>query len=219
MPKLRTIKYKYKDQNFEANLKVDSHGEFSIDKPGGTQLNTHKRGRKPEFDQITGKTAEMVVALWQKELRELLDKTKVTRKVLIVRFESLLRDEGMKSFFSNRDEMLSLRCLVGEETSITQGDKTTVTLHEHPDYAKFHGLEQPFPFRMCLDSNRTDLNFNKDALTVVDWTPEAEQLLVKACEGIKAVVDMLDGFTKTPESLAAASLMSQLPLLPVPKED
>jgi hypothetical protein len=203
MPKVRTIKTCLSGASFAADLRVDSRGEFSISVPGGV-------------GKITGDTAEAVENKWFKAAQELLERTKSTRKVIAVRYDSCLAVNN-RTVFTKRDEMLRLECLIAEETSVTQGGVVTKCLNEHPDYVGFGSPRQPFPHRMVLDDG--DMRFRESELLIVDWTQELEDTLVRACKGIEAVTEMLADVFQTPETLQlASSRLLSLPQPTAPKE-
>jgi len=202
MPKVKTCEATHKGATFKAHLNVNSVGVFSIAHPGDSSA-------------ISGPLAEEVEAEWRKAVRDLVDRTKVERKVLVVRFDSILRVDGKKEHFTSEETTLLLECAIALEVTTTQGGKTTVAYTEHPDYSGFHGAESPFPFQMRLAIR--DVEFHSDSCTVVTWSLETEAMLVRACNGILAVVEMLDQAFATPESLLGAA--SSLKLLPSPKLD
>ncbi len=197
MPKVKTCKAVCEGVKFEANLNVDSKGVFSIVRPG-----TNDDWPKQQM-KISGTLADEVEHEWIAAVRELSQRSKTERKMLAVRFDSTLRKGGKRDHFVDRNVMILLECAVCMETTIARGENVIRLYREHPDYTGLHSPEQPFPVMMRLDGS--DLSFRADQLTFVEWSQELQDLLVRACEGVKGVVRMLDGVLSTPESLALAA--------------
>lgn len=205
MPRLRTIKASIKGADFAADLKVDAAGTFSIVRPGTAE-------DWPSIGcLILGKDADSVVRQWQKAVIDYAGRQRTERKVLLIKFDSSIREGGKKDFFVDDDALLYLRCCVALETKTKQGDKTNIAYTEHPDYSGFHGKVQPFPYwaRFRADQIRAE------KLVAVDWSAPLENALVAACKGIQAVVDLLDNALSSPEQIEASA--HRLALLPKSK--
>lgn len=191
MPKLKTISYKYKGSAIDGVIHVTKDGEFYIKKPFC------------DGEKLTAKTAEALEQDWKAAARAAIDQVTETRKVIAVRFNSNLLS-NRNSVFIDRGEMLSLECNVFEERKLTVGGEVKISYVEHPELAGMHREgNHPFPSMFRLSANAA--NFHIGELVVADWSPELERLMTKACEGIVAVVEMLDGAFKSNESLQSAS--------------
>jgi hypothetical protein len=204
MPKLKTCEVAHKGATFKATLKVNSSGVFSIDRPGTNE------DWPDQPMTISGNIAGDVDRLWVEAVRDLVERTKVERKVIVVRFDSTLRPNGRKDFHTGNDAMLFLKCAVALEVTTRQGDKSNIAYREHPDFVGFAGKHQPFPVNFRLGIH--DIDFHYSACTVVEWSQEIEDMMVRACEGIEAIAEMLDGVTATPETLRLST--AQMALLP-----
>lgn len=213
MPKLKICKYAKDGVTHEATMYVNSSGEFSILPPGTST-------------KICGNQADNVEHLWQIAVRDFINKNRTDRKVIVVRYDSTLRKGGKRNFF-NRDNDFALifQAAVALEKTVTEGDRATISYEPHPDQEGLH-TNQPFPFGMRL--SRSDLRqaFATSDWCITEWTQELEDTIVLACEGVKAVVDMLDYVFTVPDNmrLAASATGIMLPLrsliipqLPAPK--
>ncbi len=204
MPKVRTCSIEVSGVKLEANLNVDSKGTFSIQPPG-------------EGQKIIGTEAVKVEGMWEQAAIAFIRRARTERKVIIVRYDSCIRPGGQRNFFNrSRDATLTFQALVALERTVTQGEKLTVTYAPHPDYEGLHSPDQPIPvmMRMC----RSDVTFghHKSDWCIVEWSPEMEDTIVRACKGISAVVDMLESVCTDPEKLMLAA--GVLTALPAPKE-
>lgn len=193
---------------FEAILNVSKDGEFSIKRPGYAE-DWPKVGLT-----IRGTEAGVVEKQWQAAVREYSERTSQTRKVIVIRFDSILRKGGKRNFFTSNDATLVLEAVIALENTVKVGKETSVTLTAHPDYqggwARDPDKCQPFPMLMVLDNIEWKKN-SKD-ICVVEWSPELEAVIVRACNGVQAIVDMLNNALSTPEQmLLAASQFAQLP--------
>lgn len=211
MPKVKTCQFNQGEIKFQASLNVDSKGIFSILRPGSPE-------EWPGQDmKITGPVAETVEIAWFDAAKDLCTRTKKEKKVILVHFDSTLRENGKRHVFTDRDCMLILECAIALETTITRGELVTRKYTRHPDYSGVHSTAYPFPSRMLLSSS--DFEFHLSRCVVVDWSKEVEDTLVRACKGVLAVVDLLDKTLETPETISLAA-SSGLPMLPIaPKHE
>lgn len=195
MPRLKTCKIKIGQAEFSAPLNVSTRGEFSINRPEGL----------PEWtgpDRFTGKTADEVENQWATAVREYVARSKRERKVIAVIFDSTVRESGKRSPFTDQRTMLMLQCLVALETTIETSGKTEISYKEHPDYTQMHGPRQPFG---CLfEMHDWEISHRKEICTIVEWSQEVEDMLVRACRGIEAIAEMLSAITASPEALKDA---------------
>lgn len=211
MPKVKTCSFKIKGTEFTANLNVSSKGVFSIRRPG---VETDWAGQSMT---IEGATLEAVESQWRLAVQDLVERSKTTRKVLIVRFDSKLRPDGRKNFFNNESTMLILKCCIAEETTMMQGGKENITYRYHEDNAGFGKPPQPFPCMMNISEGELQHAPRTDDWTVVDWSQELEDTLIRACTGITQIVHMLHRVLETPETLKLAA--QTLTLLPAPQNE
>lgn len=186
-------------------MRVDSRGIFSIALPGDEEEWTGFGGQK-----LTGTNAEELEREWAKKVREYSKRTRLERKVIVIRYDSSVRDGGKRNFFTNDDCQLLLEAYVCLEVTTRQGDKDEVTYIDHPDYAKMHGEKQPFPWAFQLSLN--SLRYLREDTIAVEWSQEIEDTLVRACLGIRAIADLLERCLNTPEALIAAVSAGNLQL-------
>ncbi len=190
MPKVRTLSLTLNNVKFEADLRVNSKGVFSAIVPDD---------KSTEVSEVT---AEETERQWCKALRDFAARSKRERKVIAVRFvTSLIKENSDRDHF-NRDQMMLFQALICLETTITQGDKVSVSYQEHPDFKGLHADPQPWPWAMQLDEH--DIR-RGSAITIIKWTPEIEALLVEAGKGILRIAEMLDQVLTTPEGILEAT--------------
>lgn len=199
MAKVTTLKRTVNGIEFSATLNVNGDGIFSVRRPG-----TH--GDWPDCSMtIEADTADAVKIAWHEAVEQLCAASSTERKVIAIHYDSVLRNGGKKTFHLNRCAMLYLACTIALEKTTVRGDKKNIELSLHPDYRGFGSPKLPFPALMTLDDG--DLRFHQDEslLLVVEWSQEVEDALVRACRGIKAIVDLLDRVTASPTVLIEAS--------------
>lgn len=201
MPKVKDCKITVKGSEFVSPMKVDSRGVFTIKLPG-TEEDWPDR-----VTEVRGTEAEKVEKEWQKAIRELCERTRKERKVIVVKFDSKIRAGGKKDFFVDDDAMIYLRAAVALETTICQGEKVKVSYQDHPDCNGMH-KENPFPWWMRLQPHQ----FERGENCVIEWTQELQDTVARAGAGIQAIVNLLDDVFSTPEKLALAS--SRIAALP-----
>lgn len=201
MAKLKKITCRH----IEGMMHVSTGGVFSVELPG-------TRAEHPESQRmkITGSNFEAVEREWLLAVASWLDRQTIDEKVILVRFDSTLR-KGGKDFFTNDSVMLMLEACVAIKRTVTANGEQTSRFREHPDFSGLHSEPQPFPRGMILSIG--DAEFRKDKVTCVPWSQEAQDMLVRACEGILKIVDMLDTHLGTTEGFLWA-IENMRPLLP-----
>lgn len=198
MPKIKTLQSTYKGAHFTNNLNVNAQGLFSTRRPG----NKDDWPGYLSLD-ITGFTSLEVEKTWHDAVVDLVDRKCDERKVIIVRFDSILRPNGKVNFFTDSEVMLVLKCHIANQITTVVDDKTCVKYEMLPEYdIRGDGLKQPFPWAFRFSDG--DLKYPREDWTVVDWSQALEDTLVRACCGINAVVQMLHENLSTPEQLLAA---------------
>jgi hypothetical protein len=212
MPKVKTMRLDYAGRKFEANLTVRSDGNFYAPNPLAFLNEDPEVTREPE--RISGPNAEDVERDWKDRTRDAADMKSTTRKVILIEFDSTLR-EGGADFFTQRGTTLKLKAAIAIETTTTIGDKTTTSFEYDPTYRGLHCPESPIPLGFRL---KDGLNWGADrkTRTVVEWSPETEALVVKACEGIREVVRFFENLTAEPLRIPdiARHVAAGLPGLP-----
>jgi hypothetical protein len=204
MPKIKMLETTIRGSKFQSPLMVDSKGQFSTKGP------IEENG---DYKLLSGDKASKVETAWKEHVREFAERTQQKRKVLCIRYDSILRAGGAKDAFTSRDNTMLFECCVAQENTTKQGAKTEVTYSPCPEFEGLHAPQQPFPSRMVLSTS--EVNFHKNRCTIIPWSQESEEVLVRACRGLEAVAQMLDHLTASPESFLEAS--QKILLLPQPE--
>ena len=194
MPKVKTLKLEHDGREFLANLTVRSDGLFYAPNPLKGLEKDPEVAQEPA--RISGKTADEVEIEWKKRTRDVVDRKTISRKVILLDFDSTLRTGG-KDFFTNSDATVHLKAAIAIETTLTVGEKTEVRFSHDPTYQGFRSPESPIPFGFRM-RDRLNWGSERKTRTVVEWSQETEDLIVKACEGIAAVVEFFEKLTAEP---------------------
>jgi len=198
MAKVKTLKAGGGDTTITANLTVRRDGLFYV------------KHADPDIDEeLSGETAAVVEKKWQDAARDYLDRRTVVRKVIAVRFDSGARKGGAKCFFS-REATMTFDALIVDETTVTSGDNVRKSYAMNTD-------EWPQKIPSAYRLSVHDIRNYDDAITFIPWTEEAEATIIRACEGLQAVIDMLDGVLESPESFQLAMAGAGIPLLQAPE--
>lgn len=197
MPKVKTCSTDIDGATFTSALHVASDGQFSITRPGQQDDWPHCNMK------ITGTEAAIVERRWCEACRDYARRSRTDRKVIIVRYDSVARTGGVRCFFNGKDATLILEARIALERTITQGEQRTVKYMLHPDLEGMHKPQQPFPPAMTL--RHSALEHPREDWCVVEWTQELEDTLIRACNGIQAILELFDNILTDPEKLQLAS--------------
>ena len=202
MPKIKTIVYNFKGQEFKTNLNysIKNGGAFMIDYPEVVAVLLGKSFEKNVVD------ANACESDFRANIKEAEKAALVERKVIGLEFET--RTGRYSSHGNNEEFILEIRAAVAIEQSFEHGRKGK------------HYTDQPNKIPECFRV-RGGYQLNQGSWVFIDWTKEREKQLciyLNAVDAVRQFTNLVFMEIPNMEDIDQAKLESTLDTMDIKKE-
>lgn len=214
MAKVKKITYTMCGSRQEAEMRVDSSGQFSIKSP-------------EEVEEALGvrEIADPLAVECDRRFRELIRKYEARQvkveRVIALRVIGAIPPDVRHGFdlpsASHRDGLLDVAvAIVDRHTLSVEGGKDKVDFKDPPERSEFGCGEDPIPWPFRSDARSVNHGF-PGKFTCIPWTQENQDKLTAMLTSLQSIVNLLAIMASTPDRLATGLSSGSFPLLPAPK--